>query len=115
MKVSVKSVVFLFLQLIVSCESYYILTGGRLGDFPSPDESKHIPLTTSQSFFELKHHCGKIPFHVNVYAYSTEGDEDRVKMMGKRLKDMVEFSLDTTKKMFLSGCLLHMDVTKVDV
>jgi len=75
MKVSVKSVVFLFLQLIVSCESYYILTGGRLGDFPSPDESKHIPLTTSQSFFELKHHCGKIPFHVNVYAYSTEGDD----------------------------------------
>ena len=74
MKLTSNLLIFLYLTVKLS-KCYYVLTGGRLGDFPPPDESRHVPVTTSESYYEIPHKSGKIPFHVNVYAYSTtEGD-----------------------------------------
>ena len=53
-----------------------IIPGSRLLDFPNPDFSQVITLPSKggQSFAEVKHNFGNVPFHVRVYASSTEGD-----------------------------------------
>lgn len=52
------------------------LSGARLGDFPSPDFTKTIKLTSRgyHAFAEVNHNFGIIPFHVRVYAFSKDGD-----------------------------------------
>lgn len=67
----------LFIFLLVygmfnSCET--IIPGSRLLDFPNPDFSQVVTLTVGQSYAEVNHNFGSIPFHVRVYATTKDGN-----------------------------------------
>lgn len=72
----------ILIQLICYCHCN-LLTGGRLGDFP-PSRTIKLHVTNSgTSYYEVDHECDKLPFLVNVYAYSqTDGDNHSYRFDG---------------------------------
>ena len=62
----------------------FLSSGFRLGEFPEPDFTKTVTLSNHgpESFSEVGHHFGKIPFHVRVYASSKDGDNAGFKFEG---------------------------------
>ena len=71
-----KSRLLLLFGLCTLVESR-LWSASRYGDFPSPDFEKKIKLSSTsreESFREIEHGLGKLPFLVRVRAYSTDGD-----------------------------------------
>ncbi|XP_065649882.1 uncharacterized protein LOC101236159 isoform X2 [Hydra vulgaris] len=73
--------VVIFLILLKKLSA--IFTGFHLGDYPAADFSKTVKLSSqSNSFVEVKHFFGKIPFHVQVYAIANDGNNKGFKFDG---------------------------------
>ena len=62
---------------------FFLFTGFHLGDYPPPDFIKTIKLSSqNNSFVEIEHFLGEIPFHVQVYAIANNGNNKGFKFYG---------------------------------